>query len=74
MNEPIISTVGVDLKKIKLAEGEVMLFDFAGQVEYTATHQFFISKEASFSLSFFFGILIYQSLDGAIHFVLQPRR
>ena len=41
----IESTVGVDCKTISLANGEVMVWDFAGQLEYVTTHQFFLSKE-----------------------------
>lgn len=40
-----MSTVGVDLDTFNVAGGEVTLFDFAGQLEYTATHQFFLSSQ-----------------------------
>ncbi len=42
---PILSTVGVDNHTMKLAGGEVTVWDFAGQQEYTVTHQFFLSNE-----------------------------
>lgn len=41
----ITSTVGIDCTKIKLAGGEISVWDFGGQLEYTATHQFFLSSE-----------------------------
>jgi hypothetical protein len=28
-----------------MAKGDVMVWDFAGQLEYITTHQFFLSKE-----------------------------
>jgi hypothetical protein len=39
------STIGIECKDIKLAGGEVSVWDFAGQLEYTSTHQFFLSIE-----------------------------
>lgn len=39
------STVGIDLETLPIAQGEVTVWDFAGQMEYTATHQFFLSIE-----------------------------
>lgn len=32
---------------MKFAEGDISLWDFAGQMEYTVTHQFFLSDEVS---------------------------
>lgn len=43
----IISTVGIDCSSIRLAGGTIEVWDFAGQLQYTATHQFFLSKEVS---------------------------
>lgn len=41
----IVSTVGIDWSVLILAGGEVTIWDFAGQLEYTTTHQFFLSTE-----------------------------
>jgi hypothetical protein len=49
------STVGIECTDIKLAGGEVSVWDFAGQLEYTSTHQFFLSIEV---LDMFFIVLI----------------
>ena len=38
-------TVGVDLSMMKLAHGEVSVWDFGGQLEYAVTHQFLLSVE-----------------------------
>jgi hypothetical protein len=43
--EVIASTVGIDCETISLGGGTVMIWDFAGQLEYTSTHQFFLSTE-----------------------------
>ena len=43
------STIGIDYHSIKLDKGEVIIWDFAGQLEYTVTHQYFLSSEAWFS-------------------------
>ena len=43
----IVSTVGVDCETFNIAGGEVTVWDFAGQLEYTVTHQFFLSSEVS---------------------------
>ncbi len=44
----IESTIGVDCHTLNLSEGEVTVWDFAGQQEYTVTHQFFLSIEVCF--------------------------
>ncbi len=44
-DEPIQSTIGADCHTLELAGGEVTVWDFAGQQEYTATHQFFLSNK-----------------------------
>jgi energy-coupling factor transporter ATP-binding protein EcfA2 len=43
----ISSTVGIDCKSLDIAGGEVVVWDFAGQMEYAATHQFFLSVEVN---------------------------
>ncbi len=43
--DDIQSTVGADCHILDLAGGEVSVWDFAGQQEYTTTHQFFLSNE-----------------------------
>lgn len=45
--DEIISTVGIDCDKLNIDGGEVMIWDFAGQQEYTATHHHFLSSEVS---------------------------
>ena len=45
----ITSTIGIDFDHFNLAQGEVSVWDFAGQMEYTATHAFFLSVEVSLS-------------------------
>lgn len=45
MLSQIISTVGVDISILQLAQGEISVWDFAGQLQYTVTHQFFLSVE-----------------------------
>lgn len=39
------STIGIDCNTISLAGGEISVWDFAGQLEYISTHQFFLSIE-----------------------------
>jgi GTPase SAR1 family protein len=41
----VMSTIGIDIERINLGGGDVTIWDFAGQIEYTATHQFFLSTE-----------------------------
>jgi hypothetical protein len=38
-------TVGVDLSIMRIANGEVSIWDFGGQLEYTVTHQLLLSSE-----------------------------
>ena len=38
-------TVGVDLSMMRLADGEVSVWDFGGQLEYAVTHQMLLSVE-----------------------------
>ena len=59
----IVSTVGIDCKPLNLAGGEVMVWDFAGQLEYAATHQFFLSTE----VICFFLFLILVDFHSHIH-------
>lgn len=37
--------MGIDRAVFYFAGGEVTVWDFAGQLEYTATHQLFVSAE-----------------------------
>lgn len=47
------STVGIECNQFKFSNGDISLWDFAGQMEYTVTHQFFLSNEVHLiSLSF----------------------
>jgi hypothetical protein len=46
----IVSTIGIECEMINVAGGEIMVWDFAGQEEYTATHQFFLSNEVFYLL------------------------
>ncbi len=39
------STVGIDFSSFPVEDGVVSIWDFAGQMEYTVTHQFFLSSE-----------------------------
>ncbi len=48
-DDSIESTVGVDCHTLNIADGEVTVWDFAGQQEYTVTHQFFLSTEVCIS-------------------------
>jgi hypothetical protein len=50
IQQEIKSTIGIDCSQISLAGGEVSIWDFGGQMEYTATHQFFLSSEACLQL------------------------
>ncbi len=45
IQQKIESTIGIDCHTLNLAGGEVAVWDFAGQQEYTVTHQFFLSNE-----------------------------
>lgn len=38
-------TIGVDHSKMTVGSGEVTIWDFGGQLEYTVTHHFFLSIE-----------------------------
>ena len=38
-------TDGVDLSTMRLADGEVSVWDFGGQLEYAVTHQMLLSVE-----------------------------
>lgn len=39
----ILSTVGIECSPLRLESGEVNVWDFGGQLEYTVTHGFFLS-------------------------------
>jgi hypothetical protein len=39
------STIGIECNSVSLARGDVSIWDFAGQLEYISTHQFFLSIE-----------------------------
>jgi GTPase SAR1 family protein len=56
------STIGVDRKTFSLAEGEVSVWDFAGQLEYTNTHQLFLSTEVYHWYSYSIDVLIANTL------------
>lgn len=47
MGDPVIyepePTVGIDSHQLLINEGKIALLDFGGQLEYTVTHQFFLS-------------------------------
>jgi hypothetical protein len=43
----IESTVGIESSTMNFGNGDVTVYDFAGQLEYTVTHQFFMSNEVS---------------------------
>ena len=45
-------TVGVDLSTMRLADGEVSVWDFGGQLEYAVTHQMLLSVEVKQEHSF----------------------
>jgi hypothetical protein len=40
-------TVGADVSTMKMGKGEVSVWDFGGQLEYSVTHQFLLSVEVS---------------------------
>ena len=40
-------TVGVDLSTMKLAHGDISVWDFGGQLEYAVTHQLLLSVEVN---------------------------
>lgn len=42
-----ISTVGIDQTQVQLKDGTISIWDFAGQLEYTVTHQYFLSSEVN---------------------------
>lgn len=46
-HKEIESTVGIDCSIVKMANGKVSVFDFGGQLEYTVTHQFFLSSKVT---------------------------
>jgi len=48
----IESTVGVDCESFNLAKGNISVWDFAGQLEYTATHALFLTMEVMILLIF----------------------
>eukprot|EP00026_Physarum_polycephalum_P001439 Phypoly_transcript_01440.p1 GENE.Phypoly_transcript_01440~~Phypoly_transcript_01440.p1 ORF type:complete len:1130 (-),score=207.03 Phypoly_transcript_01440:9-3374(-) len=55
--EDIESTVGIDCGSFNLANGHISVWDFAGQLEYTATHAFFLTVEmASILVCFNLGL------------------
>lgn len=43
------STVGIECSTLLIGNGSVMIMDFAGQLEYTVTHQYFLSNEVYLS-------------------------
>lgn len=43
--DTIRSTVGIECSHLKLSTGELNVWDFGGQLEYTTTHGFFLSLE-----------------------------
>ena len=42
------STIGIDHSVLNIEGGTINILDFAGQLEYTVTHQFFLSSEVFF--------------------------
>jgi GTPase SAR1 family protein len=62
----IKSTIGIDCSQISLAGGEVSIWDFGGQMEYTATHQFFLLRHVS-SLYLFILLTSTPPADGCLH-------
>jgi Ras of Complex, Roc, domain of DAPkinase len=66
------STIGIDCNTISLSQGEVTIWDFAGQLEYTSTHQFFLSIEVCFiSLALSLSLSLLSSLS-LFSFSLSP--
>jgi GTPase SAR1 family protein len=41
----VVSTVGIECGTLYLAKGEISVWDFAGQTEFTATHSMFLTAE-----------------------------
>lgn len=41
----LTSTIGINCSKLDIAGGKVTVYDFAGQLEYVVTHQFFLSSQ-----------------------------
>jgi GTPase SAR1 family protein len=41
------STIGIDNCSLEMSNGTISVWDFAGQLEYTVTHQYFLSSEVS---------------------------
>ncbi len=70
-NSSIQSTVGVDCSALSLADGEVTVWDFAGQQEYTVTHQFFLSLEVIIFLLTCLLFTHFIFIDGHISGLLQ---
>ncbi len=46
----ISSTIGIEESTLDLKKGTVTVWDFAGQLEYTVTHQFFLSSKVILKL------------------------
>lgn len=47
-----------NLDNVNLARRDVTLFDFAGQMEYTATHQFFLSSLVCIVIKLIFSMCV----------------
>lgn len=41
--EDMPTTVGIDCSYFNLESGEVSVWDFGGQLQYSATHEFFVT-------------------------------
>jgi hypothetical protein len=48
----VASTIGVDFSGMNLGKGEINMWDFSGQPEYTVHHQHFLSKEVNHEILF----------------------
>lgn len=47
--EQIKSTIGIEYSTLNISDGsQVSVWDFAGQLEYTVTHQYFLSSKVCF--------------------------
>ena len=46
------STIGIDHHTLATSQGMITIFDFAGQLEYTVTHQYFLSSEVLYNYLF----------------------
>ena len=64
----IKSTVGIECTDLSVDDTTVQIWDFAGQLEYTVTHQYFLSAKVKLLFIYFSSYILFVLYNSSVHF------